>query len=263
LLHGPNGEDGTVQGMLELLNLPYVGNGVLASSAGMDKVIMKNLFDQAGLPQVGYVHFLRSEWEKAADATYEKVEKELGYPCFVKPANLGSSVGISKAKNREELENAFREAFEFDRKIIVEQGLEGAREIEIGVLGNDEPECSVVGEIAPKTEFYDYKAKYEDGDTAMIIPAEIGDDIYEQVKEMAITAFKAIDGSGLVRADFFLTKEGKLYINEVNTMPGFTPFSMFPLLWQHTDVSYPELIKKLVQYAQERHADKQKIKHTF
>ncbi|MGD7055155.1 D-alanine--D-alanine ligase [Sutcliffiella horikoshii] len=263
LLHGPNGEDGTVQGMLELLNLPYVGNGVLASSAGMDKVIMKNLFDQAGLPQVGYAHFLRSEWEKAADTTYEKVESELGYPCFVKPANLGSSVGISKAKNREELETAFREAFDYDRKIIVEQGLEGAREIEIGVLGNDEPECSVIGEIAPNTEFYDYKAKYEDGDTAMIIPAEISEDIYEQVKEMAITAFKAIDGAGLVRADFFLTKEGKLYINEVNTMPGFTPFSMFPLLWQHTDVSYPQLIEKLVGYAQQRHEEKQKIKHTF
>lgn len=263
LLHGPNGEDGTVQGMLELLNLPYVGNGVLASSAGMDKVIMKNLFAQAGLPQVGYVHFLRSEWEKAADATYEQVETELGFPCFVKPANLGSSVGISKCKNREELAAAFGEAFAYDRKIIVEQGLEGAREIEIGVLGNDHPECSVVGEIAPKKEFYDYKAKYEDGDTAMIIPAEIDEDTYEQVKEMAITAFKAIDSSGLVRADFFLTKEGKLYINEVNTMPGFTPFSMFPLLWQHTDVSYPELIEKLVHYAQERHAEKQKIKHTF
>ncbi|WP_078382403.1 D-alanine--D-alanine ligase [Sutcliffiella halmapala] len=263
LLHGPNGEDGTVQGMLELLNLPYVGNGVLASSAGMDKVIMKNLFAQAGLPQVGYVHFLRSEWEKAADATYVKVEEELGFPCFVKPANLGSSVGISKCKNREELATAFREAFAYDRKIIVEQGLEGAREIEIGVLGNDNPECSVVGEIAPKKEFYDYKAKYEDGDTAMIIPAEVEEGIYEQVREMAITAFKAIDSSGLVRADFFLTKEGKLYINEVNTMPGFTPFSMFPLLWQHTDVSYPELIEKLVKYAQERHAEKQKIKHTF
>ncbi|CAG9622034.1 D-alanine--D-alanine ligase [Sutcliffiella rhizosphaerae] len=263
LLHGPNGEDGTVQGMLELLNLPYVGNGVLASSAGMDKVIMKNLFAQAGLPQVGYVHFLRSEWEKAAEATYVKVEEDLGYPCFVKPANLGSSVGISKAKNREELANSFREAFEYDRKIIVEQGLDGAREIEIGVLGNDEPECSVVGEIAPKTEFYDYKAKYEDGDTAMIIPAEIDGETYAKVKEMAITAFKSIDGAGLVRADFFLTKEGELYINEVNTMPGFTPYSMFPLLWQHTDVSYPELIEKLVGYAKERHEEKQKIKHTF
>ncbi|WP_223703084.1 D-alanine--D-alanine ligase [Sutcliffiella deserti] len=263
LLHGPNGEDGTVQGMLELLNLPYVGNGVLASSAGMDKVIMKNLFAQAGLPQVGYVHFLRSEWEKSTEAAYDKVETELGFPCFVKPANLGSSVGISKAKNREELGNAFREAFEFDRKIIVEQGLEGAREIEVGVLGNDHPECSVLGEIAPKKEFYDYKAKYEDGDTAMMIPAEIEANIDEQVKEMAITAFKAIDSSGLVRADFFLTKEGKIYINEVNTMPGFTPYSMFPLLWKHTGVSYPELIEKLVQYAKERHTDKQKIKHTF
>ncbi|AST94119.1 MULTISPECIES: D-alanine--D-alanine ligase [Sutcliffiella] len=263
LLHGPNGEDGTVQGMLELLNLPYVGNGVLASSAGMDKVIMKQLFAQAGLPQVGYVHFLRSEWEKNDELAYKKVEEELGYPVFVKPANLGSSVGINKAKNREELASAFKEAFDFDRKIIVEQGLENAREIEIGVLGNDEPQCSVLGEIVPKKEFYDYKAKYEDGNTAMIIPAEVDEQTYESVKEMAIKAFKAIDASGLVRADFFLTRDGELYINEVNTMPGFTPYSMFPLLWQHTGVAYPELIERLVQLAKDRHDEKQKIKFTF
>ncbi|MDX5475219.1 MAG: D-alanine--D-alanine ligase [Bacillaceae bacterium] len=263
LLHGPNGEDGTVQGLLEVLNLPYVGNGVLASSAGMDKVIMKNLFAQAGLPQVKYVHYLRVEWEKEADKVYSEIEDQLGYPCFVKPANLGSSVGISKASNREELAAAIKEAFDFDRKIIIEEGLVGAREIEIGVLGNDEPECSVVGEIIAKKDFYDYKAKYEDGDTAMIIPTEIDESIDKQVRQMAVTAFKAIDGAGLVRADFFLTKEGELYINEVNTMPGFTPFSMFPLLWQNTGVDYPSLIEKLVDLAIERHAEKQKIKHTF
>lgn len=263
LLHGPNGEDGTVQGLLEVLNLPYVGNGVLASSAGMDKVIMKNLFAQAGLPQVKYVHYLRVEWEKEADKVYSEIEGQLGYPCFVKPANLGSSVGISKASNREELAAAIKEAFDFDRKIIIEEGLVGAREIEIGVLGNDEPECSVVGEIVAKKDFYDYKAKYEDGETAMIIPAEIDESIDKQVRQMAVTAFKAIDGAGLVRADFFLTKEGELYINEVNTMPGFTPFSMFPLLWQNTGVDYPSLIEKLVDLAIERHAEKQKIKHTF
>ncbi|AIE58739.1 D-alanine--D-alanine ligase [Bacillus methanolicus] len=262
LLHGPNGEDGTVQGLLELLNLPYVGNGVLASAAGMDKVIMKNIFAQAGLSQVNYVWFIRSEWEKAKEQAYEKVEKELGYPCFVKPANLGSSVGINKATNRSELEAAFQEAFQFDRKIIIEEGVT-AREIEIGVLGNDEPECSVAGEIVPKKEFYDYKAKYEDGDTALIIPADLTEEEYAKLKEMAIKAFKALDCSGLVRADFFLTKDGKLYINEVNTMPGFTPFSMFPLLWKHSGIEYPELIERLVKLAKERHAEKQNIKHTL
>jgi D-alanine-D-alanine ligase len=262
LLHGPNGEDGTVQGLLEIMNIPYVGNGVLASAAGMDKVIMKNLFAQAGLPQAKYVHFIRSEWEKAPEAVYEKVEAELGYPCFVKPANLGSSVGISKCKHRGELEKAFEEAFEYDRKIIIEEAIVG-REIEVGILGNDDPIVSVAGEIVPKKEFYDYKAKYEDGNTALIIPAEITEEEYQTIKEMALKAFKAIDGAGLVRADFFLTNEGKAYINEVNTMPGFTPYSMFPLLWKHSGISYPELIEKLVQLAMERYEEKQKIKHTF
>jgi D-alanine-D-alanine ligase len=260
LLHGPNGEDGTVQGLLELLNLPYVGNGVLASAAGMDKVIMKNIFAQAELPQVGYVSFVRSDWEKDREQSYLKVENKLGYPCFVKPANLGSSVGISKCSSREELENAFIEAFQFDRKIIIEEGVI-AREIEVGILGNDEPECSVAGEIIPKTEFYDYKAKYEDGDTALVIPAEIPKEIYTDMREMAIKAYKALDCAGLVRADFFLTKDGKLLINEVNTMPGFTPFSMFPLLWKHTGVEYPELIKRLVNLAVERYQEKQTIKY--
>ncbi|WP_421382839.1 D-alanine--D-alanine ligase [Bacillus salacetis] len=262
LLHGPNGEDGTVQGMLELLNLPYVGNGVLASAAGMDKVIMKNLYAQAGIPQVNYVWYLKKTWESDPEAAYLEVEKELGYPCFVKPANLGSSVGISKATSREELVLAFKEAFQFDRKIIIEQGVK-AREIELGVLGNDDPECSVAGEILPKKDFYDYKAKYEDGDTALIIPAEIPEDTYEEMKRIAVDSFKALDCSGLVRADFFLTEEGTIYMNEVNTMPGFTPFSMFPLLWKHSGVEYPELIERLVQLAKERHAEKQNIKHTM
>ncbi|MEI2366419.1 D-alanine--D-alanine ligase A [Niallia circulans] len=262
LLHGPNGEDGTVQGLLELLNLPYVGNGVLASSAGMDKVIMKNIFEVAGLNQVKYNSFIRSDWQSDRDAAYERVEKELGFPCFVKPANLGSSVGISKCTTREELETAFIEAFQFDRKIIVEEGLT-AREIEVGVLGNDHPEVSVAGEIVPKKDFYDYKAKYEDGDTALIIPADVTDMEYAAIKEDAIKAFKALDCSGLVRADFFLTKEGKVYINEVNTMPGFTPFSMFPLLWKHTGLEYDALINKLVDLAVERHTEKQSIKYTI
>jgi D-alanine-D-alanine ligase len=262
LLHGPNGEDGTVQGLLELMNIPYVGNGVLSSAAGMDKVIMKNLFAQAGLKQAKYLSFIRKEWDQQKDELMNDIEEKLGYPCFVKPANLGSSVGISKCRNHQELETACVEAFQFDRKLVIEEGIIG-REIEIGILGNDEPDCSVAGEIAPKKDFYDYKAKYEDGDTALIIPAELSNEQYEDLKEQAITAFKAIDGAGLVRADFFLTSNGEFLINEVNTMPGFTPFSMFPLMWQHTGITYPELIEKLVSLALERHEQKQNIKHTF
>ncbi|MFC4388969.1 D-alanine--D-alanine ligase [Gracilibacillus marinus] len=261
LLHGPNGEDGTVQGLLELLNIPYVGNGVLASAAGMDKLAMKAIFQQAGLQQVKYEGFIRKDWEVEKPEVIDRIERNLGYPCFVKPANLGSSVGINKASDRHALEAAIEEALQFDRKIIVEQGVV-AREIEIGVIGNDETSCSVVGEIVPKTEFYDYKSKYEDGDTALIIPAEIDSAIYEQVKEMATTAYKALDCSGLARMDFFLTKNNELIINEVNTMPGFTPVSMFPLLWKHSGVDYPSLINRLVELALERHEEKMKIKYT-
>ncbi|BBU38052.1 D-alanine--D-alanine ligase [Aeribacillus composti] len=262
LLHGPNGEDGTIQGMLELLNIPYVGNGVLASAAGMDKIIMKNLFAQAGLAQAKYVWFTNKDWEKDKEEVFQKVEEQLGYPCFVKPANLGSSVGISKAKDRQSLIQSIEEAFLYDRKLIIEESIDG-REVEIGVIGNDEPICSVVGEIAPKKEFYDYKAKYEDGDTELIIPADITEEQYEQIKKMALKAFKAIDGSGLVRADFFLRKDGTPLINEVNTMPGFTPFSMFPLLWKHSGIDYPALIEKLVQLGIERYELKQRIKYTI
>jgi D-alanine-D-alanine ligase len=262
LLHGPNGEDGTVQGLLELLNLPYVGNGVLASAAGMDKVVMKNIFAQAGLPQVKYVWSTRSEWKADQETALSHVENEIGYPCFVKPANLGSSVGISKCTSRVELAAAFEEAFQFDRRIIIEEGVI-AREIEIGVLGNDFPKCSVAGEIVPKKDFYDYKAKYEDQDTALIIPAEVSNEDYEDLKNMAIKAYKALDCSGLVRADFFVTRDGRALINEVNTMPGFTPYSMFPLLWKHTGVEYPLLIEQLIKMALERHQEKQTTKFTI
>jgi D-alanine-D-alanine ligase len=262
LLHGPNGEDGTVQGLLEILNIPYVGNGVLASAVGMDKVMMKNLFAQAGLRQAKYVSFTKRDWSKDEEAAYDQVEQKLGYPCFVKPANAGSSVGITKCKQRADLKAAFIEAFKYDRKIIVEEAIVG-REIEIGVIGNDEPICSVVGEIIPKKEFYDYQAKYEDGNTELIIPAKVTEEQYETIKQMAITAFKALDLSGLVRADFFLAEDGTVYINEINTMPGFTPYSMFPLLWKHSGVSYPELIERLIQLAIERHEEKQTITYTF
>ena len=256
LLHGANGEDGTVQGLLEVMNVPYVGNGVLASSAGMDKVVMKQLFEQAGLEQTPYVYFIRRDWEKDQGFWLHKVEAELAWPVFVKPANLGSSVGISKADNREELVAAVKEALKFDRKIVVEQGVV-AREIEVGVLGNDEPECSVAGEIKPLKAFYDYQAKYKDGNTAMIIPAELDKAVYAKLEEDAKKAFKILDCSGLVRADFFVTEANEILINEVNTLPGFTPYSMFPLLWEHTGLPYQELIERLIALAIERHEEKQ------
>ena len=259
LLHGTNGEDGTVQGLLEVLNVPYVGNGVLASSAGMDKVVMKQLFEIAGLAQTPYAYFIRSEWEKDRDGMLAKCE-QLQAPLFVKPANLGSSVGISKATNRDELIAAIELALQYDRKIIVEQGIIG-REIEMGVLGNDEPQTSVVGEIKPVTDFYDYDSKYKDGTTALIIPAEVSENVLTTMSDMAKRAFKILDASGLVRADFFVTAEDEVLINEVNTMPGFTPFSMYPLLWQNTGVSYPELINQLITLALERYTEKQKLQY--
>ena len=259
LLHGTNGEDGTVQGLLEVLNVPYVGNGVLASSAGMDKVVMKQLFEIAGLAQTPYAYFIRSEWEKDQEGILAKCEN-LQAPLFVKPANLGSSVGISKATNREELVAAIELALQYDRKIVVEQGVAG-REIEMGVLGNDEPQTSVAGEIKPVTDFYDYDSKYKDGSTALIIPAEVSATVTEKMSDMAKRAFKILDASGLVRADFFVTAEDEVLINEVNTMPGFTPSSMYPLLWQNTGLGYSQLIDQLITLALERHAEKQKLQY--
>ncbi|MGG0658157.1 D-alanine--D-alanine ligase [Rummeliibacillus pycnus] len=260
LLHGTNGEDGTVQGLLEALNLPYVGNGVLASAAGMDKVVMKQLFEIAGLNQVPFVYFIRSEWKKNQDALITKMEETLTWPMFVKPANLGSSVGISKATNREELVKAIEVALKYDRKIVVETGIV-AREVEMGVLGNDEPKVSVPGEIKPVTEFYDYDSKYNDNKTDLLIPAPVTDDVINTMSDMAIRAFKILDCSGLVRADFFVTAQDEIYINEVNTMPGFTPVSMYPILWQNTGVAYGELIEELITLAIERHDEKQQLQY--
>jgi D-alanine-D-alanine ligase len=258
LLHGTFGEDGTIQGLFEMAGLPYVGAGVLASSVGMDKVAMKTMFEQAGLPQVGYRHFIRYQWKNNREKCLDNVE-ELGYPCFVKPANLGSSVGVSKARNREELTVAVDEALRYDRKVIVEQFVD-AREIEVSVLGNDEPRASVPGEICSSNEFYDYKAKYIDGKSVMVIPAEIPPEVAESVRSMAVQAFRSIDGSGLCRADFFLRRsDGALFINEVNTLPGFTPISMYPLLWEESGVSYRELLDTLIQLAIERHEERQSI----
>ncbi|MFC4777962.1 D-alanine--D-alanine ligase [Paenibacillus sp. GCM10023252] len=259
LLHGTFGEDGTMQGLFEVANLPYVGAGVLASAVGMDKVFMKKMFAQEGLPQCVFRHFNRTQWDKDPSFFIMEIEIALGYPCFIKPANLGSSVGISKARNRDELIAAVDYAFRFDRKVIVEEFVD-AREIEVSVLGNDEPKASVPGEISASNEFYDYKAKYIDGKSTMHIPANIPDTAAEAIREMAVRAFQAIDGSGLSRVDFFLRKQdGQIFINEVNTMPGFTPFSMYPLMWKETGLSYRELLDALIDLAFARHAEKQRI----
>lgn len=258
VVHGPNGEDGTMQGMLELANLPYVGAGVMASAVGMDKWMMKTVFGQVGLPQVKYIGLLRSQWEKNQEAAMDRIEEELGFPCFVKPANMGSSVGVNKAKNRDELAAALDVAAKFDRRLIVEEFV-NARELEIGVLGNEELITSVVGEIIAAKEFYDYEAKYKGAGTELSIPAIVPEHVSAQIAEIAKKAFHALDGSGLSRVDFFWDeKNDKLYINEVNTMPGFTPFSMYPMLFQAAGISYSELIDRLVQLGMERHADKQR-----
>ncbi|MCY9593179.1 D-alanine--D-alanine ligase [Paenibacillus chitinolyticus] len=262
LLHGTFGEDGTIQGLLEMANIPYVGAGVLASAVGMDKVAMKKMFAQEGLPQCVYRHFTRSQWEKDQPFFLMETEISIGYPCFIKPANLGSSVGISKARNRQELIEAVEYAFQFDRKVIVEEFVD-AREIEVAILGNEEPLASVPGEIVSSSEFYDYKAKYVDGKSTMVIPAELPEETAAQIRELAIQAFQSIDGSGLSRVDFFLTRtDGQIYINEINTMPGFTPFSMYPLLWKETGKPYAELLDDLIRLALERHTAKQQIKYT-
>lgn len=262
LLHGPNGEDGTVQGLLELAGIPYVGSGVVASAVGMDKAIMKSVFAAHGLPQVAYRVYTRRQWEQAPEAIADEIISRLGLPCFVKPVNLGSSVGISKAKTKEELHAAMDLAARFDRKIIVEAYVD-AREVEVAVLGNDDPLASVPGEIIPSKEFYDYEAKYVDGKSALIIPAELPTETAEQIRHLAIQAFKAIDAAGLSRVDFFLSRySGDIWINEINTMPGFTQYSMYPLLWQHSGISYPELINRLVELALERHEEKQRS-HIF
>src|SRR5690348_15289694 len=262
VLHGTFGEDGTIQGLLELAGIAYVGAGVLGSAAGMDKDVMKRLFAAAGLPIVKHVTALRSQWEKESKKITKQIESTLRYPMFVKPANLGSSVGISKAHDRKELGGAIELAASYDRKIIIEQGVGGkkkAREIECSVLGNDEPTASVPGEIVPVKEFYDYAAKYLDEGSELLIPAKLSKSLTKEVQQMAIAAFKAVDCSGLARVDFLLdpTTE-KLYLNEINTMPGFTSISMYPKLWAASGLEYPKLIDRLIELALERADDKSK-----
>jgi D-alanine-D-alanine ligase len=288
VLHGTFGEDGTIQGLFELAGIAYVGSGVLGSAAGMDKDVMKRLFAQAGLPIVKHVTLLRAEWEQHPRNAIRQVEATLKYPVFVKPANLGSSVGISKAHDRKELGPALDLAAKYDRKLVVEQGVGGkvrrdgasqvssagkagnagsaakARELEVAVLGNDDPKASVVGEIIPGKEFYDYEAKYLSEGSVPVIPARLTAAEAKQIRAMAVEAFRACDLSGLARVDFLMEPDGKrrIYLNEVNTLPGFTQISMYPKLWQATGVSYKELITRLIELALERQAEKTRTSYS-
>jgi len=268
VLHGTFGEDGTIQGLFELADIPYVGAGVLGSAAGMDKDVMKQLFAGAGLAIVKHVTILRSQWEKDPKKASKLIESKLKYPVFVKPANLGSSVGISKAHDRKELGPAIEMAAGYDRKIVIEQGVGGkkkkARELECSVLGNDDPQASTVGEIVPGAEFYDYNAKYLDEGSQLVIPAKLSKKQTKQLQEMAIRAFQAVDCSGLARVDFLMEPgaNGKIYLNEINTMPGFTSISMYPKLWAASGLGYSDLIDRLIQLALERYQEKKKNRYS-
>jgi len=277
VLHGTFGEDGTIQGLFELADIAYVGSGVLGSATGMDKSAMKQLFAAAGLPQTPHVNLIRSEWKADPKRCTKLIEKKLTYPVFVKPANLGSSVGISKVHNRGELAPAMDLAAGYDRKLIIEQGVGGPgakpRELEVSVLGNDSPEASVVGEIIPGAEFYDYNAKYHSDASIPVIPAQITKSESDEIRKMAIAAFRACDCAGLARVDFLMepaikskknkkAKPARIYLNEINTMPGFTSISMYPKLWQATGIPYKELINRLITLAVERHREKQQTTFT-
>ena len=258
VLHGPYGEDGTVQGLLELANVAYVGAGVLASAVGMDKAVMKLVFTAKGLPVCDYEVVLLRDWKNDERAVMQSAISRLGFPLFVKPANLGSSVGISKAKHAAELRDAITLAGEFDRKIVIEAAVPNAREIECAVLGNDDPEASVPGEIIPSREFYDYEAKYLDDASKTIVPAKLTRTQTKEVRRLAVEAFKAIDGAGMARVDFLLAGDsGVVYLNEVNTIPGFTAISMYSKMWDASGVPYPKLLDRLIGLAIERHAEKQ------
>jgi len=261
VLHGPYGEDGTVQGLLELANVPYVGAGVLGSAVGMDKAVMKTLFVAHGLPVGPYATVLRPEWDRSPRMVASRLEIALGYPMFVKPANLGSSVGISKARSVAELDAAMDLALQFDRKIVVEAAIPDVREIECAVLGNDDPEASIPGEIVPSREFYDYEAKYLDAGSKTLVPAPLAPEQVAEIQRLSIEAFKAVDGAGMARVDFLLAgQDGRIYVNEVNTIPGFTTISMYPKLWEASGLPYAALIDRLIALALERHAGKQQLR---
>jgi D-alanine-D-alanine ligase len=261
VLHGPYGEDGTVQGLLELANVPYVGAGVLGSAVGMDKAVMKKLFAADGLPIVPSLTLLHHEWQGDRRAHTARVASELGYPVFVKPANLGSSVGISKARNEAELVDAVALALQYDRKVVVEAAVPQAREIECAVLGNDDPKASIPGEIVPSREFYDYEAKYLDEGSKLLIPAPLSVSETAEIQRLAIRAFRAVEGAGMSRVDFLMAGDtGALYVNEVNTIPGFTTISMYPKMWEASGLSYADLLDRLITLAIERHEERQALR---
>lgn len=261
VLHGPYGEDGTVQGLLELANIPYVGAGVLASAVGMDKAVAKSVFAARGLPQTKYLVILRQRWMSAPAAVTDEVTAQLGYPVFVKPANLGSSVGISKVKSERALAAAISLAAEYDRKIVIEAAVPNAREIEIAVLGNDHPEVSVPGEIVPSREFYDFEAKYLDDASRLIIPAQLSADATAEITRLSIEVFRSVDCAGMARVDFLMDGgTGTLYVNEINTIPGFTTISMYSKMWAASGLAYPDLLDRLLTLARERHTEKQQLR---
>lgn len=259
VLHGPYGEDGTIQGLLELINIPYVGSGVAASSVAMDKELMKKVFQQAGLPQTKWMVIKRKRWANESEKITTEIEKKMCYPLFVKPTNLGSSVGISKVEKKEELAPAINMAATYDRKIIIEEGITNSTEVECSIIGNDEPEASITGEIKPAGPYYDYNSKYIDKNTKLIIPASIPDKITQEIQAISKLAFLAIDAAGFARVDFFVQKKNhsyKIFLNEINTIPGFTDVSMYPKLWAESGVSFSILIDRLIQLALERFQDK-------
>lgn len=262
VLHGPFGEDGTVQGVLEMAGLPYVGAGVLASTVGMDKVLMKEVFAQNGLPVGNFLHFKSSNWAKAKESLMNQVAQKIDFPCFVKPANLGSSVGITKAYDRTQLNDGVEEALEYDEKVLVEANLSG-KEIECSVLGDLEPKASVPGEIVPSNDFYDYHAKYIDDRSELIIPADLTDDQTERIKDLSVRAFQAIDCSGMARVDFFVDPySNEIYINEINTIPGFTSISMYPKLWEASGITFNDLVEQLLEIAQKRQQRRSELKNS-
>ena len=263
VLHGTFGEDGTVQGLLRMADLPFVGAGVMTSAVGMDKVIMKQIFFENDLPGLDYIWFLRKDWSKLQGTIVKGICDAIGFPCFIKPANTGSSVGVGKAHDEKELMRCVNIACEYDRKILVEKGID-ARELECSILGNYNPKVSVVGEIVPCKEFYDYEAKYILEKSEIIVPADISKSLIENIQRLAIAAYKAVDCSGMARVDFLMEKStNKIYLNEINTIPGFTPISMYPKLWEASGISYSDLIDRLIRLAIERHADlnRSKFKH--
>jgi D-alanine-D-alanine ligase len=264
MLHGPFGEDGTVQGLLELADIPYVGASVMSSAVGMDKAVMKDVLRAHGLPVVDHVVIKRAQWDADRESVRRMVAETIGYPCFVKPANLGSSVGISKAHHAGEIDAAMDVAAQYDRKMLVEKSVEQAREIEVSVLGNDDPIASVPGEVVPDREFYDYAAKYLDSASELLIPAPLDEVTTEYVRRLAVQAYLAFDCAGMARVDFLLSHlTGELFISEVNTIPGFTKISMYPKLWEASGIPYSELIDRLIDLALERHADKHRSRTSY